>query len=217
MDEAIQQSLQRRRVEALCHLTPCRRLPAIFEHGGLLPFEERRRRGIEEVDMPHYWGAGKKEALANFVVCGFMLPWGMCRDKEEEMVVVVLDAVEVCTRGGVLFCPINSARSEVDVNELIGQTGVEHLDNCFVNPDSWQAFHSEVFVPGIVPLTSFRQLRFCDREAADYWPERINRAYVDADALSELPQDPIGVAAGDSSRIRFPPEWEPTRRVRDDG
>lgn len=213
---AIQESLQRRGVASLCHMTACRRLPSIFEHGGLLPFAERGMRGIAEDDTPHYWGTGKKEALSGYVVCGFMLPWGMCRDKEEEMVVIVLDAIEVCTREGVLFCPVNSARGEVDALELLGKTGVEHLDDCFVNPESWQAYHSEVFVPGIVPLSLFRELRFCDREAADYWPERINRAYAAAIPLATLPPDPIEVAAGDSPRVRFPPGWAPTRRVRDD-
>jgi hypothetical protein len=213
--QAIDASLRRRRVGHLCHITACRRLPSIFEHGGLLPYSERQRRGIPEDATPHYWGHGKKDSLAEYVVCGFMLPWGMCKDKDEEMVVIVLDAVEVCTRDGVLFCGMNSARGEVEAETLLTQTGVEHLDNCFQNPDSWQAFHSEVFVPGVVPLTAFRQVRFCDQDAADYWTPLIRDAYEHAAVQAPLPEKRIERAVGSSRFVSFPPGWTPTRRIRD--
>jgi hypothetical protein len=131
-EEGIAESLHRRGVAHLCHLTPCHRLPSIFEHRGLLPLSERQFRGIEEHPQPNYWGtAEKQEGLAGYVVCGFMVPWGMCLTREEEMVVILLDAVDVCSAEGVLFCPTNSPRGAVGLVELMDQTGVEHLDNCF--------------------------------------------------------------------------------------
>lgn len=79
--DAIRQSLSRRGIRHVCHMTPCDRLPGIFRHAALLSLEERRRRGLESVDNQgdHYWGSpDKREALAGFVVSAFMPPWWMC-------------------------------------------------------------------------------------------------------------------------------------------
>ena len=103
---SIADSLRRRRILYVCHMTPCHRLPSIFASGGLLSLAARRVSGIAEPEQPHDWGGeGKREALAGYVVCGFETPKWMCRKHPEELALVLLDAHAVCCGESVLFCP----------------------------------------------------------------------------------------------------------------
>ena len=87
----IADSLRRRRILYVCHMTPCHRLPSIFASGGLLSLAARRKRDVPEPERPHDWGGkGKREALAGYVVCGFETPKWMCRKHPEELAVILL-------------------------------------------------------------------------------------------------------------------------------
>jgi hypothetical protein len=215
MVDPIATSLARRGIRYVSHTTPCDRLPGILGKGGLLSWRERQARGVPEAVTPHYWGAiGKKEALAGYVICSFMTPWGMCHRHDEELAIIVLDA-KVCLRPGVVFCPTNSARSAFSAAEILQRTGVEHFDACFQNPDTYQAYDSEIFVPGIVPLVDFRAIIFCDEEAAKHWVARINDAAAKAQPVPALPADSItAYTQGSGLGFRFPGNWRAQRRIR---
>lgn len=87
----IADSLRRRRILYVCHMTPCHRLPSIFASGGLLSLVARRKNGVAEPEQPHDWGGeGKREALAGYVVCGFETPKWMCRKHPEDLAVILL-------------------------------------------------------------------------------------------------------------------------------
>jgi hypothetical protein len=162
----------------------------------------------------HYWGsADKREAFADYVICSFLTPWWMCRSHDEELAIVVLDAVTVCTIPGDRFCPINSAYSDHPADEIMQLGGIEAFDGCFQNPDTYQAGDAEIFVPSLVPLVSFRGLVLCDDQARDYWLPLFRAA------LREVPGDTlapprIDVAVRSGLRFRFPGDFSPTRRIR---
>ncbi len=213
----IRESLRRRRVELVSHTTPCDRLPGIFRHGGLFSWNQRQLRGVPEPEAPHGWGtSGKKEALADHVICSFMPPWWMCRAHEEELAIVLLDAEVVCCQAGVAFCPHNSAYNLFPAEDIPGWLGIGYFDACFMNPDTYLAGDSEILVPGLVPLVDFRGIVFCDREAYEYWGNQINEAYVAATPQAPLPAQGLQSYAGRTPdfRFRFPGDWSPTRRLR---
>jgi hypothetical protein len=197
-------------------MTPCDCLPDIFRHVALLSLNERRAHGMadpSEVDA-HYWGsADKREAFADFVICSFLPPWWMCRRHDEELAIIALDAVAVCTTPGALFCPINSAYSNHPADEIKQRRGVDAFDMCFQNPDSYQAGDAEIFVPVRVPLVAFRALVFCDDEARNHWLPLIRAALNEVPANTPGP-DKIEVAVRSGLRFRFPGDFAPTRRIR---
>jgi len=211
-------SLGRRRIRWVCHVTPCHRLPSIFAHGGLLCYDERQARGIAEDEVPHYWGpAGRKEALGGYVICSFMPSWGLIQGHEDELAIVILDAVSVCCRPGVVFCPTNSARSMFTEEEILSMTGSGAFEACFPNPETYQAGDSEIFVPKIVPLTDFRGTVFWDEDYRAYWWGRMERAVGRANPRPTLPSQPIRVSTNGPRGLwgfRFPGNWRPTRRHR---
>lgn len=197
-------------------MTPCDRLPAIFRSAALLSLSERRSAGMadpSEADA-HYWGsADKREAFAGFVICSFLPPWWMCRRHDEELAIIVLDAIEVCTTPGAVFCPINSAYSDHPADQIKLRLGVDAFDACFQNPDSYQAGDAEILVPSRVPLLAFRALVFSDDEARDYWLPLVQLALSDAPDSTPAPQR-IEVAVRSGLRFRFPGDFAPTRRIR---
>jgi hypothetical protein len=196
-------------------MTPCDRLPGIFQHGGILSYEQRQLRGIKEPEDPHYWGGeGKKDELAKYVVCAFMTPWWMCRKRTEELAILTLAAESICIRPGVCFCPDNSAYSQYPSAEILQSKGIQAFDACFQNSVTYQAGSSEVFVPDIVPLSDLRGILFCDSIAADYWIPVVNEAYAQAEYQAALPPEPIATAPGSLAPFRFPGDWSATRRIR---
>lgn len=215
MDE-IAESLRRRSIRWVCHVTPCRRLPSIFAHGGLLSYDARQACGIPEDDQtPHYWGPkGRKEAFGAYVICSFMPSWGLIQGHVDELAIVILDAVSVCCRPGVVFCPTNSARSMFTEEAILRMTGSEAFEACFPNPDTYQAGDSEIFVPEIVPLTDFRGMVFWDEGSKVYWWEQVKRSVEQANPRPTLSQ-PICVSTNGPRGLwgfRFPGNWQPTRR-----
>lgn len=175
----------------------------------------RRARGIAEPQNPHYWGSpGKEEELADFVICSFMPPWWMCRARQEELAIILMDAEDVCCRDGVVFCPTNSAYNEYPADEIKTRSGLGHFDACFQNPDTYQAATSEIFVPNEVPVSTFRALVFCDDQARDHWLPRIQEAADSANPSPVFPDKPIDVATKAFRGFRFPGDWAPTNRIR---
>lgn len=216
MTDPISLSLRRRGITHVCHMTPCDRLPSIFRHAALLSLTERRSRGLPDPPETeaHYWGsADKQEAFADYVLCSFLPPWWMCRRHDEELAIVVLDAVSVCTASGTRFCPINSAYSDHAADEVKQFGGVDAFDACFQNPNSYQAGDAEIFAVSQVPLVAFRGLVFCDNEARDYWLPLI-RAALSAvpDGTPAPPRIEVAVRSG--LRFRFPGDFSPKRRIR---
>lgn len=198
----IEESLHRRRIQYVCHMTPCHRLPDIINAGGLLSLNARRSRGINELDTPHYWGSpGKEEELADYVVCAFMPPWGMIKDHKEELAIILLDAVKVCCKKDVVFCPTNSAYNDYSADMIKSRSGIYHFDACFQNPDTYMAGDSEILIPHKIPIDHFRYLTFCDEPAMLYWTDKLPG---------------LSIPTTNNHRFRFPPNWAPTDRIRHD-
>lgn len=202
----IADSLRRRRILYVCHMTPCHRLPSIFASGGLLSLAARRVSGVAEPEQPHDWGGeGKREALAGYVVCGFETPKWMCRKHPEELALVLLDAHAVCCGEGVLFCPGNSADDRYPASNIASMTGAEHFDACFKNRHDRESKFGEILVPGQVPVDLFRGLLFCDREAMDYWIPKIEGLF---------PHPPLTADVRYLWEYAFPVDWNPSERIR---
>jgi ssDNA thymidine ADP-ribosyltransferase, DarT len=199
----------------ICHVTPCHRLPSIFAQGGLLSYNERQAREIEEDAAAHYWGReGRKEALGDYVICSFMPSWGLMRGHDDDLVIIILDALSICCRPGVLFCPTNSARSMYTEEEILAMRGLDAFDACFQNPDTYQAGESEVLVPQIVPLTDLRGLVFWDEGARSHWRDEVTKALNAANPPPALPPKPIPSSAAGAAGMwgfRFPGQWRPAR------
>jgi hypothetical protein len=159
---------------------------------------------------------GRKEALGDYVLCSFMPSWGLVQGHDDELTIIILEAVDVCCRPGVLFSPTNTARSLYSDAEILAMSGLDAFDACFQNPDGYQAGDSEVLVPRIVPLTVYRGMVFLDQESLDYWREEVRKALATANPKPALPP-PIASSA-DGFRglwgFRFPGNWRPTRRIR---
>lgn len=214
---AILDSLRRRRIARICHMTSCDRLPEIFAHGGLLSYRQRRERGIPESEHAHFWGSpGKKEQLEDYVISSFMPPWWMCRGHDEELAIVLLDAERHCTRTDARFCPVNSAKNDYSAADIHERGGLAAFDDCFESEVTYQAGNAEIFVSGVVPLTDFRAIIFPDEDARTYWIARINATEYAVDPEPELPDEPITTHLGGTQGFHFPGDYKPTRRVRGD-
>lgn len=215
MDGAIDNSLGRRGITYVCHMTSCLRLPSIFQHGALFSTEQRRARGIPDSVDPHYWGSpDKEEAFSRVVVCSFLPAWWMCGRHDDELAILLIDAVSVCTTDGALFIPGNSAYNDFPAAEVLTWTGLDSLDACFANPDSYVAGFSEIFVPDTVPWTHFRGIVFPDAEARQYWIERLRTEWHEADRPPPPPER-LFVATKSYRGFRFPPNYTPERRIRE--
>jgi hypothetical protein len=138
----------------------------------------------------------------------------MCRRRDEELAIVLLDAEEVCCRNGTVFCPTNSAYNEYPAQNIISREGIANFDACFGNPNTYQGGVSEIFMPDLVSTSGFRGLVFCDEQAHDYWLPRIQHASNTANPPPAFPEHPIEVSVMGSGRFRFPGDWRPTTRVR---
>lgn len=216
MVHPIVQSLRRRGVRHVCHMTPCDRLPSIFQHRGLLSRWERQHCGIADPpdDAGHFWGSpDKQDALAGFVICSFMAPWWMCKKRDEELAIIVLDAEQICLTGGACFCPVNSAFNEYPAATIQTLTGIDAFDACFQNPDTYQAGSAEVFVPNLVPLSAFRGIVFCDVEAKSHWVPQLREA-LGSLPDSSFPSQPIGVGERRWMGFSFPGNYAAARRIR---
>lgn len=210
MTAGVRLSLTRRRIGKVCHFTPCDRLPSILTHG-LCSYRERQRLGIAEPEEEHYWGThGKKEALADYVICSFMPPWGMIQAHREEIAIITLDAEMVCCGGQVAFCPGNSAFNAYPAEQIKTWTGLASFDACFPNEETYQAGSAEIFVPTRVPVKAFREILFPDLGARDYWAPILQTVQTD----EELPPGPIKLIPGGIPGFRFPGGWTPEERVR---
>ncbi len=197
-------------------MTSCDRLPGIFAHGGVLSYSERQARGIAEPTKAHYWGStGKKDELGDYVICSFMPPWWMCKARDEELAIVLLDAQSICARPDARFCPVNSAFNDYSAEAIRGRQGLPAFDECFENNVTYQAGAAEVFVPRIVPLAAFREIIFPDDEARAHWTVRINQTEYAIEPEPELPTEPIRTYVRSGLRFGFPGNYAPTRRVRD--
>jgi hypothetical protein len=195
-------------------MTACDRLPSIVKHGAILSGARREADGIPESEEPHYWGTDeKREAFFTFVICSFMPPWWMCKKHREELAIIVLDAEAVCCRDDVLFCPANSALSAYPVSEILTREGVDSFDDCFPNPDTYQASDSEIFVPDEVPLKDFRAIVFCDEQAREHWLPRMSEAWHRATPKPVAPPAKIKTEARGIPGFYFPGNWTPEVRL----
>lgn len=213
--DLIRAGLRRRHIDRVCHMTSCHHLPSIVSEGGILSLQERAARRIPEAENPHYWGPGKKFDLGAFVVCSFMAPWWMCQRRDEELAMILLDADDICTRPDARFCPVNSAKGDFSAEEILARDGIGAFDDCFENETTYQARNAEVFVRRLVPVASFREIVFCDGEAAGYWVPKINEAFDAAEPPLEAP-DKIDALYPGTFKFRFPGTYVPTRRIRDE-
>ncbi|HEV3164122.1 MAG TPA: hypothetical protein VGZ22_08825 [Isosphaeraceae bacterium] len=204
---AIRQTLREHGIELVCHMTPFHKLPSIFGRGAILSSAARRAARIADEPGGHYWGsADKKEALKDFVVCSVQPPWSMCRNHDEEMAMVLLNAAEVCSMAGACFCPGNTAYSAFTATDIRAMNGPAALEQCL---DPVAINFAEILVYERIPMDRYEVIAFCDDTARRYWSRRLRSVTRPGLGRSEGP-DPVD----DYLRFRFPPDWKPTRRIR---
>ena len=207
----IRLALRRHGLRTVCHMTPCHKLPSIFLHRGILSYRERRRRGLQEEPDSHYWGAeGKKEALEDFVICAFQTPWGMLKDHVEEMALILLDAEAVCSIPGVCFSPVNTAENVLTPSEVKARMGADALEACFPKRNYPDAGTTEILIPEQIPIRMYYALAMCDDIARDYWVPKLVRLTDDDRHAVAAHRPKPGLQRG----FGFPPEWNPSRRIR---
>jgi hypothetical protein len=135
----------------------------------------------------------------------------MIRKKpDEEYAIILLDARSVCCLRGVRFCPGNSAFSIYSVGYILSCLGPTAFDNCFPNPDTYQAGFSEIFVPDSVPISLFREIIIANAGSSQYWRQKIVDAYNAASEPWPLPAEPI-MMQGPTERFYFPGDYRPKR------
>lgn len=152
---AIHQSIERRRISWVWHLTRLAQLPDIFSVGALLSRAEMDRLGIS-YGMSGWGNDAKDEELKDFICCSVVCPWGMSKEEPETKALIPLDP-RVMLRDGVLFCGMWSSFGEVSLSELLNNCTVEAFDLMFENIQS--PFPApppgEFLVRKCVPLSEF--------------------------------------------------------------
>lgn len=98
----IQQSIRRRGISRVWHLSRVTQLKDIFSTGALLSRAEMNRLGIL-YGMSGWGSDAKAEELKDFICCSIVFPWGMSKEEPETKALVPLDPV-VLLREGTLSC-----------------------------------------------------------------------------------------------------------------
>lgn len=151
----MQQSIQRRGIRKVWHLTYLNQLPNIFRAGGLLS-----RTQMDKLSIPYGmsgWGnEAKGQELRDYICCSVVCPWGMSKEQPETKALISLHP-RVLLRNGVLFCGTWSSFNEVSLQTLLKNSSVEAFNLMFENPTS--SFPApppgEFLVPNSVPISEF--------------------------------------------------------------
>jgi len=150
-------ALRRHRIDSLIHYTPAANLPSIFRSGGVFSRKELARRGIVPV-AEHGWGE-KWKPLADYVCLCFEPPLGLLR-REKRPVAALVVRPEVIALRETLFCPMNSAKSWIEADEILCRWELESFENLFRDPRGplLRNRESEVLVRRRVPLSAISRV-----------------------------------------------------------
>lgn len=162
---AIQQSITRRRISAVWHLTRLSQLPGIFQAGALLSRAEMDVLGVS-YGMSGWGSDAKARELENFICCSVVCPWGMSKDDPQTKALIQLTP-KILLREGVLFCGSWSSFGQISSPSILSNCTADAFDQMFNNMTS--PFPApppgEFLVPKCIPLSEFKpRLCFYDDE-----------------------------------------------------
>jgi len=166
--ELIKQSVQRRGISRVWHLSRVSQLRDIFGAGALLSRAEMDRLGIV-YGMSGWGNDAKAEELKDYICCSVVCPWGMSKEEPETKALISLDP-KVLLREGLLFCGTWSSFGDVSIDNLRGNCTVEAFDLMFENATS--SFPApppgEFLVPKCIPVSEFHpRIYFYDEQVKE--------------------------------------------------
>jgi hypothetical protein len=162
---SIQQSVQRRGISRVWHLTRVTQLKNIFGRGALLSRAEMDRLGIP-YGMSGWGNDAKAEELKDYICCSIICPWGMSKEEPETKALISLDPM-VLLREGSLFCGTWSSFGDISIKSLLGNCTIEAFDLMFENTTSPFPAPSpgEFLVPNCIPVSEFHpRIYFYDEQ-----------------------------------------------------
>lgn len=150
-------SLRRHRIGYLLHYTPVDNLESIFETGGLLSRKQQAGRRLSPRTV-HGWGR-KWKALEDYICLCFEPPLGLLQREKSAMAALIVRPEVVGLRDS-LFCPMNSARSWIDQEEILSRCDLESFEDLFREPDApaLKNHESEVLIRGRLGLWAVRRI-----------------------------------------------------------
>lgn len=175
----IQQSIRRRGISRVWHLSRVTQLKDILSTGALLSRAEMDRLGIL-YGMSGWGSDAKAEELKDFICCSIVFPWGMSKEEPETKALVPLDPV-VLLREGTLFCGTWSSFNEVSLVDLLGNCTVEAFDLMFESETSSfpAPLPGEFLMPKCIPISEFdSRIYFYNDEAKQQAIQSCNRVFL---------------------------------------
>ena len=128
---AIRESVQRRRIRQIVHLTRLGHLTDIFRVGGLLSRQQLDTLGIGY--QMSGWGSDQKaEEMTDYICCSVVSPWGMSSHEPETKALITLHP-KLLWRAGTLFSGKWSSHSDVSLSTLLQDQTVASFDFMFDN------------------------------------------------------------------------------------
>lgn len=150
-------------IDKLWHWSPAAAMRSILEHG-LLARHELDLRGIR-YEAHRYGSAAKEIALGAFVMTSLQPKPLMMFDRCQQPILWELDP-EIATKEGTLFVRDNSAKAELNVNDILRSTGHKAY-RIAIDTFTAGSGQVEILVPGAVPSAAIRTVTAYDAQAAD--------------------------------------------------
>jgi len=157
--QEIRECLSKHHISCFYHYTALANLPHVIRHQGLLSRAQMRTTGLKPTRY-HSWGAKRRE-LENYVCLAVNLPLGMLREEREPQIVLIVEP-QVAWRSDTLFCPMNTARRELNPDELFSRFDLAALEALFEDPTSPRTrdYGAEILVRGHIHLREIRSVLF---------------------------------------------------------
>jgi hypothetical protein len=155
-------SLQRHRIRHLLHYTPAENLESVISSGGLLSRKQQRDRGLSPTSV-HGWG-NKWKPLEDYICVCFEPPFGLLRREKHPMAALVVKPEVVALRE-TLYCPMNSAKSWINEEEILSRCDLESFEDLFREPGApvLKNHESEVLIHGSLPLWAIQSILLADK------------------------------------------------------
>ena len=149
-------AIQRRKLATLYHYTPRANLPSILKHG-ILSRQAMRAKHIEPVHF-HYWGHKWKQMEDYLCLC-ITPPRGMLKKETMKMVAVTVEP-SIIAENGVYFSPLNSAKNEIVLDDILSRDTLDAFEDIFRYPEGLALKNDmvEIVVQGEVPKRFIRSV-----------------------------------------------------------
>jgi len=154
--QGFQDLVNRRHLRYFYHYTPIQNLPSILKYG-LLSRQLMKAKHIKYFGC-HGWGVKWKE-MDEYICLGIAPPRGMIRQDEHDLVAIAVDPI-LCGYEGVYFSPLNSARKNILLEEILARFSVGALESLFCSSygDKTHSLYAEIIVKDQIPKSLIKAI-----------------------------------------------------------